>query len=297
MNKESEREIKVSIIMLVYNHEKYIAEAIESVINQKTDFDFELLIGEDCSTDNSRRIIEKYEKKYPNIIKVKYWGKNIGMNGNGFYLLKNATGKYIAALDGDDYYTDEYKLQKQFNFLEKNPEYSCVYSNVCCVDKEGKEGGSGINKYPIKDEGEYSFEMIKKLKLIGQASSSMYINFYKVLDEKVLSLMEDCKCNGDHKIGLVLACIGKIYYMKDIMTCHRVIFKGDSWSAQTVGKNLEYERYLMYLELGKFSKEGFGRQYCEKGFEKRIVVDSIRTCFREFNFNNIKVTYKLFSLL
>ena len=166
MNKESEREIKVSIIMLVYNHEKYIAEAIESVINQKTDFDFELLIGEDCSTDNSRRIIEYYEKKYPNIIKVKYWGKNIGMNGNGFYLLKNATGKYIAALDGDDYYTDEYKLQKQFNFLEKNPEYSCVYSNVCCVDKEGKEGGSGINKYPIKDEGEYSFEMINSLSLL-----------------------------------------------------------------------------------------------------------------------------------
>ena len=114
----------VDIPMCTYNHEKYIAQTIESILMQKTDFKIRLFIGEDCSIDNTRKIVKQYAEKYPDIIFPVYHNENIGAVRNSEILLKKCTAKYIALLDGDDYWTDPYKLQKQVDFLEKNPEYS-----------------------------------------------------------------------------------------------------------------------------------------------------------------------------
>ncbi|MCF6185625.1 MAG: glycosyltransferase, partial [Bacteroidales bacterium] len=116
----------VSILMLTYNHEKFIAQAIESVLMQKVSFNYELIIGDDCSQDNTQKIIREYQKKHPDIIKPVLRTKNIGANNNFVDIFKKATGKYIALLEGDDYWTDPNKLQKQVDFLEANPEYGIV---------------------------------------------------------------------------------------------------------------------------------------------------------------------------
>ena len=113
----------VSIAMLAYNHEKYIVDAIESVLMQRTSYTYKIIIAEDFSTDNTRKIVLDYQKKYPKKIKLILQDKNVGANQNNVDLLTNLEGIYIAALEGDDYWTDPLKLQKQIDFLENNPEY------------------------------------------------------------------------------------------------------------------------------------------------------------------------------
>ncbi len=113
----------VSVFMITYNHEKFIAEALDSILMQKTDFDFDIVIGEDCSTDATRRIVLEYSRKYPDKIKLLLHNANIGFISNLMYVLEACTGKYVAMCEGDDYWTDPFKLQKQVDFLEANKEY------------------------------------------------------------------------------------------------------------------------------------------------------------------------------
>ena len=96
----------VSIVCVAYNHEKFIQQTLESFIMQKANFDFEIIIGEDCSTDKTREIIKEFEKKYPNVIKPIFREKNIGTTENFFDTLRCANGKYIVICDGDDFFID-----------------------------------------------------------------------------------------------------------------------------------------------------------------------------------------------
>ena len=117
----------VSVCMITYNHESFIAEAIEGVLMQQTNFPIELIIGEDCSTDNTRKVVREYEEKYSDTIIAHYPETNRGMSDNFITTMKSSRGRYIALCEGDDYWTDPLKLQKQIDFLETNMEYS-----TCC---------------------------------------------------------------------------------------------------------------------------------------------------------------------
>ncbi len=112
-------DIKVNVCVITYNHEEFIEKALASILNQKADFDFDIVIGDDCSSDKTKEIILKYKQRYPDLIRILFSEKNIGMRENFLRSLKACKGKYIAILEGDDYWTDEYKLQKQFDYLEK----------------------------------------------------------------------------------------------------------------------------------------------------------------------------------
>ncbi|MEW6115771.1 MAG: glycosyltransferase [Nitrospirota bacterium] len=119
----------VSVKMITYNHAPFITQAIEGVLQQKTDFPFELVIGEDCSTDGTREIVFEYQKKYPDIIRVITSDKNVGMKKNGLRTVKACTGTYIAFCEGDDYWHHPGKLQKQVDYLERHPECGLVFTD------------------------------------------------------------------------------------------------------------------------------------------------------------------------
>lgn len=122
--------ITVSVFLLTYNQEDCIQQTIDSILSQETDFDFQLVIGEDYSTDNTRKICELYANEYPDKVNLlPSAGKNLGLIKNYLRTIKECTGKYIAICDGDDYWTDPLKLQKQVDFLEKHPECKIVYTN------------------------------------------------------------------------------------------------------------------------------------------------------------------------
>src|SRR5690554_1664694 len=125
--------IMVSVVMPTYNHEKYIGQAIEGVLMQETDFIFELIIVEDYSTDDTRKIALEYANKHPKIINVLDSEKNLGITDNYLRAMSAITGKYIALCEGDDYWTDPLKLQKQVDFIESNPDCSLCFHPVKLV--------------------------------------------------------------------------------------------------------------------------------------------------------------------
>ena len=119
----------VSVKMITYNHELYIAQAIEGVVKQETEYPFELIIGEDFSTDGTMEIVLEYQKKYPHIIRVITSDKNVGMKRNGYRTTKACRGKYIAFCEGDDYWHRSDKLQKQVDYMESHPECGALLAD------------------------------------------------------------------------------------------------------------------------------------------------------------------------
>lgn len=120
----------VSVIIITYNHENYIEKAIISTLEQKTSFPYEIIIAEDCSTDNTRKIIKKYQSKYPNYIRFIYSKTNVGITKNAIRADLKANGKYIAYCEGDDYWIDHYKLEKQVKVLESDTKIGMVFSRA-----------------------------------------------------------------------------------------------------------------------------------------------------------------------
>lgn len=122
--------MKVSVGLITYNHEKFIAQALDSILMQVTDFDYEIVVGEDFSSDKTRMILDEYYQRYPEKIKLIYRNENIGLKKNFIDILLNCNGKYVAVLSGDDYWTDVNKLQRQYEFLETHPEYTLIANNA-----------------------------------------------------------------------------------------------------------------------------------------------------------------------
>lgn len=117
----------LSIVSITYNHEAYIAKTIEGVMMQQVNFPIEFIIAEDCSTDNTRKIVLDYANQYPELIKVITSKNNVGAVANEHRAMLAARGKYIAFCEGDDYWTDPLKLQKQVDFLESHTDYSVCF--------------------------------------------------------------------------------------------------------------------------------------------------------------------------
>ena len=131
----------VSVLMLTFNHEKYISEAIEGIVNQKFEHPFELVIGDDCSTDRTLEICLEYQKKYPEIIRVLDYEKNLYRNGldNGTRVIRRLRGKYYALCEGDDYWCDFEKLSKQIAIFENSPEIGLVFGNGFVLKESGEK--------------------------------------------------------------------------------------------------------------------------------------------------------------
>jgi glycosyltransferase involved in cell wall biosynthesis len=147
----------VSVAVITYKHEKFIGQCLEGIVMQKTNFRFEVIVAEDCSPDGTRKVVEEYEKKYPDIIKAIYQSKNVGAHRNAYeFLYPRLTGKYVAVCEGDDYWTDPYKLQKQIDYLEQHPEVSLTFHRVKSVDADDnmltvQDSNSDIIYYDWKD--------------------------------------------------------------------------------------------------------------------------------------------------
>jgi glycosyltransferase involved in cell wall biosynthesis len=164
-------EPKVTIFCVTYNQDKYIRQCLESFLNQKTNFKFEVLIADDCSTDLTPQIIKEYAQKYPEIIKPIFRDKNIGPGQNFVYGLQKVTGKYIAYCEGDDFFEDENKIQLQADFLDTNPKCSFCFHPVR-VFFENKEEPDYI--FPSNGKNKkYTLERLLKSNFI-QSNAVMY---------------------------------------------------------------------------------------------------------------------------
>jgi glycosyltransferase involved in cell wall biosynthesis len=179
-----ENRIMVSVDMITFKHENYIAQAIEGVLMQKTNFEFELIICDDCSPGGTEEIVRSYIEKHPQGNRIKYFRHevNIGMQPNGIFAAKQCNGKYIAICEGDDYWTDPLKLQKQVDFLEANEDFS-VCGTYCDVLRN-----NGLEKRNTKDFISFNYyEIIKKnpIPTLTLCFRNFLINYDSLLNYRI----------------------------------------------------------------------------------------------------------------
>lgn len=178
----------VSTCIIAYNHEAYIEECLLGALKQKLEYPYEIVIGEDKSTDKTLKICREYASKFPDKIRLLERTENLGMNGNWVDTIKNCNGKYIALCEGDDYWTDPLKLQKQADLLENDEEFVLSYHNAMCINEDNSNSlGLKLNKSECKDfEGE-KLKRIVTLPTSGVLFRKFNIDlipdgFYKVLN-------------------------------------------------------------------------------------------------------------------
>lgn len=207
----------VSVCMITYNHENYIAEAIEGVLIQDVDFEVEFIIVDDCSTDQTRDIVQKFIDHHPKGKWIKYTRHqtNLGMMMNFIWALEACQGKYIALCEGDDYWSDPLKLQKQVDFLLSNPSFSIVYHPIRILVPNGDFVEDFIaEKYFKADESN-----IYDLALFGNYIHTPSVVFHK----NCLSITENFYKSpvGDYFLYLILAQKGKIKRLDFIGAVYR----------------------------------------------------------------------------
>lgn len=221
--------IKLSIIVPVYNHEKYIEQAIRSILQQKVKFNYEVIIGEDCSKDKSKDILKCLEKECPSNFQFYYREKNMGARRNIRDLYSRMCGEYFIVLEGDDYWIDSEKLQKQVDFLDSNKEYIACAHRVKVVDKDSNELHV---KYPECEKREYSIFDYENLTFPGQTSTVMSRNYitYDLFDTSLLNVKYYA---GDQRKYFMLAANGRVYCFPNYWSAYRYNnMSGDSFSAK-----------------------------------------------------------------
>ncbi|MEH2052150.1 glycosyltransferase [Nostoc sp.] len=220
--------MKVSVLMITYNHESYIAQAIESILMQQVNFEYEVVIGEDCSKDNTRQIIIDYQKNYPEKIRLLLPDKNLGMHKNFINTLQACQGQYIAMLEGDDYWTSSEKLKKQVDFLDKNLDFAICFHNVLVFWQD--------NSYSprIFLHNQPKTSTIENL-LISNFISTPSVMYRAGLVQEFPDWFYE-QSMGDWTFHILNAQHGKIGYIDEVMSAYRVHAKG-VWS----GKSREWQ--------------------------------------------------------
>ncbi len=263
----------VSIASITYNHEKFIAQAIDSWLMQKTNFDVEIIIGEDCSTDKTRDIIVEYQAKYPDKIKLIASNNNIGMMQNFIQTLQACNGKYIALCEGDDYWTDPLKLQKQVDFLRNNKSYAICGHNVKSLR------GEALYDTGIKENITVPLNELVKYNLLTTLSVLFRRESIRNLPEWFVNFPI-----GDWPLFILIAQTGKVYIMKDYMGVHRVHEKG-AWSQIDQDKLVENNISILHKtnEVFDFKYDNIIRDTIN------ILVKNPSLYFQPFSFLRIKI--------
>lgn len=224
--------ITVTTMITSYNHEQYISEAIDSAISQQGAFIHEILISDDGSTDRTPEIIDEYAQKYPYLIKNISHKTNVGISANMKHCFEQATGKYLAVLEGDDYWTDVKKLEKQVTFLEKNKDCSMVFSRINLLNKSGKfQLLDRHNGLPNKLTGNH---FIKELSLIVNFSCCM---FKTDLLKKLPEILYKDRLS-EISLAFYLEKFGKIGFMSTPLSVYRQHASG-VWSGADRKKQLQ----------------------------------------------------------
>jgi glycosyltransferase involved in cell wall biosynthesis len=206
--------MKVSVLMITYNHEEFISQAIDSILMQKTNFPYEIVIGEDCSTDKTRDIIIDYKKKYPDKFQLLLNETNLGMHKNGAQTYEACKGQYLAFLEGDDYWTSPDKLQKQVDFLDNHPESAICFHNVMEIYKDGSREP---HEFLPKNRKEfYSIEDLFQGNFMPTPSTMFRNGLVTEIPDWFSTLSM-----GDWPLYILLALHGNIGYIDEVMAVHR----------------------------------------------------------------------------
>ncbi len=265
MKNKSMDEIKLSVIFITYNHEKYVEKALRSVCEQETEFPFEVVVGEDCSTDSTREILRRVADEYPGRVRLLFREKNFGRPTlNVYNTTMECRGEYLAYLEGDDYWTDKHKLQKQVTFLEEHPEYiACTHG--CMMVDENSDEIRDENTLKVGDlykwSGRFTYDDYKHSgKWPGHYATVVSRNIYPggKYDYTILYRAHDFV--DDAIILLFLLIQGDIYRMDECMSAWRYVRKdtGTNWNSLAMKRDLIKDDCYLNTTMTKWVEEAVG---------------------------------------
>lgn len=224
--------MKVTVILLTYKHENFIVQALESVLNQETNFEYDITIIEDFSPDKTRDIVIDYQKKYPDKIRLLLPDHNRNDNLEWMKAIESAQGEYVALLDGDDYWTSPHKLQKQVDFLDTHPECAICFHNCIAFYEDGSQ-----ESFKTSPDDQKEISTIEDL-FIGSFMPTNSTMFRQGLfGDHFPSWFNELHA-GDKPLHILNAQYGNIGYINEVMAASR-IHKGGAWHGISNIKQLE----------------------------------------------------------
>ncbi|MDE7160127.1 MAG: glycosyltransferase [Muribaculaceae bacterium] len=257
-------------LTITYNHEKYLRDALESIVMQQTDFPFVAIVHDDASTDGTAEILREYAEKYPDIILPIFESENQYSKGNGrvgavVRQAREATGaKYVTMCEGDDYWTDPLKLQKQLDFMESHPEYSMVFGNAI---EHWQDGSSPDKQFSSVESRDYTaLEMLANW--IVPTATVMYRREEIARDMRHIGLSASGKLlAGDILLFLSCAAHGKVKGMSDIFSVYRRL---DSGVVRSIMDKQPYRFMIHEITLAK-AFPGDVRKLLKRRIANRII--------------------------
>ncbi|MBD5210322.1 MAG: glycosyltransferase [Bacteroidales bacterium] len=253
----------VVVSCITYNHEPYIREALDGFVSQKTDFPFVVVIHDDASTDNTANIIREYANNYPKIILPIFevenqYSKRNGILGKIMHQARETTGaKYVAFCEGDDYWTDPLKLQKQVDFLENNPDYGLV----SCGFRQYYQGRNEFGKLSNFEDKDLTYDDMLIINHIGTLSVCLRRDFYNLYRNKYAERSSKW-VYGDYPAWIFVASQAKIRQLGEIMTVYRVLDNSASHLSSIKQKlNWVKTRYDVYDQMSQLAPVSEGTYY------------------------------------
>jgi glycosyltransferase involved in cell wall biosynthesis len=279
----------VDIIMVTYNHEKYIAQAIGSVLMQKTTFPYHLIIGEDCSTDKTPAICHEYEFNQPDKITIIEHKINQGLLRNYKSVLDRCTAKYLAILEGDDYWNDENKLQKQYDYLESNHDVGLVHTNCDLVFESGKIQLGSHKRYKNCIKNGLVFDQLLTSNYIRTATVMMRKDLY----DKYISIEEYIQKGFktfDYPAWLDIALYKEFHYLDYSSATYRI-------HKYSLSHSNEYPRNKAFMEsTAAIKKYAIEKNNCDsqinESLKNKYLADQITFEMSFRNYNEVSILRK-----
>lgn len=297
-----ENDIKVSVFCLAYNHERYIRSALDGFVNQKTNFKYEVIVHDDASTDGTAAIIAEYAEKHPGIIKPIYqtenqYSRHINIVKN--FIVPHLKGEFVAMCEGDDYWVDENKLQRQYDIMRANPEVALCTHRTQCVSADGTENLRLLPRKGFAGEADKIFDQdaFSDLLLIKK-SYAFHTSSYFMKKEVLVSDLRSSivkKMNGDTACMFSALYFGKVYYINEVMSHRRMMTVGcynERKKTLPIEKKIEHDLKIVdgYLLFDEWSKGKYHKKVLYAAYTDMILLQinkypkrpEVRNYFRMF---------------
>ena len=288
----------VSVIVLTYNHEKYIRQALDSILMQKTTFSYEILVGDDASTDGTQEILKEYSERYPNVFRLFLRQKNIGASQNAYELLISAKGEYLATCEGDDYWIDDRKLQIQVSYLKEHPEMIGCVHNCTIVDEIGNPRKNQKLEW-VKTKEVFTLQDFQGIYLPGQYATFVRRNIFLNPQYDYSAIYKANSMVADRPAMMLYLQKGDIYHINRVMSCYRKQTKKDSKNITTLfyknNLNHVHDDYQILNQMEQYSNSVLN---CKIRFESRrreLFADAIFQWLRGAGKDNLAIAKKIWS--
>lgn len=291
--KKRELPITVSVSMLVYNHGKFLRKALDSILMQEVDFRYQIVVGEDASDDDSKAILLEYAKRYPGYFLLILHEKNVGVQENVRSKLPYLTGEFIAPLEGDDYWIDRHKMQKQVDFLRAHPDFSAVSHKAVVVDENGQELSDKSYIRAYCQDSEFTMKHFQEYLMPGQTGTMVFRNYLRWFTPKQHEIFGYSTVMGDRKLTLVTLLSGRVCCMEECMSAYRR--HTGAWNSTKRPGGSSCYQYFESFETERLAQELLNVRVDLTGFRFRAWFGTVVYFLKEPSGENFQAVWRVWN--